>query len=378
MTDLFGNRTNETYTYRRVSWGDWQEGADLGDVTSGSVELSAFSDLKAVCSFDYHGYESPEQDNLIRIYYSFTDDDGETSQYPIGTFIIGYSNVVNTADYIGDECVGMRLSGTADGYSVLKVLSDKVYGMPYTVNAGAQAIQIAVSLIEELGLRVDVQDQSSYVLKSDYTFDPDDSYLTIVNWLLNTANFAAVTPDPYGVCAIAKYVNPSSRPAVATFANDDNSIMYPEVQEENDWQNTPNVCRLFYSTDETCIYAWAKNVRGSKASLESRGNRELTLYEEISELQGSTSSAMLANLKSMANTKLVDNSNEIERVRLSHPYIPMFPNDSGAVEYAGKSWIGTVTNINISLEPSTKCDTELRRFIVNSIETSTGGAVLWG
>ena len=376
--NLTGNRADETYTYRRVSWTTWQEGADLGDVTSGSVELSAFSDLKAVCSFDYHGYESPEQDSLIRIYYGFTDDDGEAAEYPLGTFIIGYSKVTNTADYEGSECVGMRLSGTADGYSVLKVLADKREGMPYTVTSGTNPVNKAVSLINGIGLRTDMQDASSYTLKSDHTFEPDDSYLTIVNWLLTEAGFASVSPDVYGNCVLQKYVEPSSRPTVATFSNDEDSIMYPEVMEENDWQETPNVCRLMYSTDETSIYAWAKNLRGSKASLESRGNRELTLYEDVSELAGANSTAMLANLKAMAKKKLLDNSNEIERVSLSHPYIPISPNDSIGIDYAGKSWSGNVTNMEIRLEPSTRCDTEIRRFVTNDITVSTGGAVLWG
>lgn len=378
MTYLFGNRADETYTYRRVDWDTWQEGADIGDVVNGSVELSAFSDLKAACRFDYVGTEAPEQDSLVRIYYSFTDDYGDRAEYMVGTFIVCYASNANIADYEGSECVGMRVSGSADGYSVLKVLADRIYGMPFTVNAGQQPVQVAASLMGGLGLRVDVQDESSYALKSDYTFEPDDSYLTIVNWCMSAAGFAAVSPDPSGTVVVKRYVDPTSRAPVATFANDDESIMYPEVEEENDWQSTPNVVRAFYSTEDVAIYAYARNLRGSKASLESRGGRELTLFENVSELDGSTSAQMLSNLKAHAKAKLLDNSAEIERVRLSHPYVPIFPNDPIRIEYADRTWSGSVTNITVSLEPSTRCDTEIRRFVPNTITTDDGGAVLWG
>ena len=92
MIDLFGNRANETYTYRRVSWPGFTEGADLGNVTAGSVELSAFSDLKATCSFQYEGGTEPSTNDMVRIYYSFDDDNNEHGEFCIGTFFIGYSD----------------------------------------------------------------------------------------------------------------------------------------------------------------------------------------------------------------------------------------------------------------------------------------------
>lgn len=364
--DLLSNRTNETYTYRRVDWSTWQEGQDLGDVVSGSIELGAFTDLKATCSFSFVGTEAPEQDSLIRIYYGFTDDQGEVAEFMLGTFLIGYSTVSRVED---------RLSGTADGYSVLKVLSDKKYGMPFTVAAGEQPIAKAVSLMEGLGLRVEVGEESSYQLTSDHTFDPDDSYLTIVNWLLTSADYMAVTPDARGVCQVRK-AN-ANRAPVATFEDDDHSIMYPEVSTENDWQSTPNVVRAYYETDECAIWATASNVSGSKASLDNRGNRELTLYESVSELDGEDAAAKLANLQTFATNKLLDNSGEIERVSLSHPYVPLTPNDAITVKYGDFDWTGNVTNLRINLMPSTKCDTETRRLVAPTVTVEVDGGVLW-
>jgi hypothetical protein len=79
----------------------------------------------------------------------------------------------------------------------------------------------------------------------------------------------------------------------------------------------------------------------------------------------------------MALTKLVNNSSEIEHVKLSHPYIDLFPNNAIEIDYSGKKWSGRVTNVSISLQPSTKCDTEIRRFIANGIEYTKDGGVIW-
>lgn len=364
--NLLGNRAGETYTYRRVDWETWQEGADLGDVVSGSIELGAFTDLKATCSFAFQGTEAPEQDSLIRIYYSFTDEDDNTEQYMLGTFIIAFSKVTQTND---------RLSGTADGYSVLKLLADRKCGMPYTVAAGAYPVAEAVTLMQGLGLRVNQGDTSTYQLATDHTFEPDDSFLTVVNWLLTSANYAAVTPNAAGECEVQK---PSTHGVRFTFDAGAYSIMYPSVSTENDWQDTPNVVRAYYEDDTCAVYAVAKNTTGSKASLDNRGNRELTLYESVSELDGADATAKLANLVTFATNKLIDNSGEIERVTLSHPYVPLQPNDGITVDYGELSWQGNVTNMRISLAPSTKCDTETRRLSTPNITVDDSEqGVLW-
>lgn len=370
MIDLFSNRADETYTYRRVSWPDFVEGADLGNVTAGNVELSAFSDLKATCSFSYEGGTEPNPKDLVRVYYSFRDDNNETAEFCIGTFFIGYSDATYSLN--GDSLIA---SGTVSGWSTLKVLQDIKIGYAYTVPAGTYAIAKAIELIQGAGLPVNVANESSYQLASDHTFDPKDTLLTVVNWLCTAANYQAPYPDAYGTIQVNRYIDPSERSTVATFADDEQSIMYPDVSIENDWQEIPNVYRLYYSKDDIAIHAEARNVSGSKASLDARGGRELVEVASVSELSGADSSAMAANLESMAAVKLLNNSQEIERVELSHPYIPLVANDAVRIEYANRTWSGNVQNIKIDLQPSTKCDTTLRRFVPSSIAVETSSVI---
>ena len=365
MIDLYGNRSNETYTYRLVDWGTWQEGADLGSVVSGSVELSALSDLKASLTMSWKG-EAPPRGSLVRVYYSFDDEAGEHAEFAIGTFLLSYSE----ATYVENRGT-LASSGSADGHSVLKVLQDRILGMPLEVGAGEQPVAKAVEAMESMGLRVDVSEESGYTLSAGHVFDPTDTMLAYVNWCLTAAGYQAVFPDAYGVCRVAPYVEPSSRAVVASFADDGNSIMYPEVDESNSWRGTPNVVRAYYEDEACAMYAVARNVSGGLASLEANGMREVTRYEAVSEADG------LAALEAHALKVLLDNSNEIERVKLAHPYVPIAAFDSVRIDYSDRSWSGNVQNMVVHLSPSTKCETTLRRFTSPAIVAEVEGGVLW-
>lgn len=381
MSDWYGNRAKEVYTYRRVIWNPgsadhFSESSDYGNVTSGSVELSAFSDLKASCSFDFEGGEAPSTTDLVRIYYSFEDDNQESEEVPIGTFFVEYGEITYTADSEG----GLVASGSAKGSSVLSVLLNKKLGAPYTIDAGEDNVTLATSIVEGLGLLTNSPQSQGYTTQTSHTFEADDSWLTVVNWLLTncTRQYQAVYPDAFGRVIITPYIAPERREVSVTFADDETSIMMPEVSQENDWFDTPNVCRLSYQTDDECLAAAAFNQSGSKASLDSRGGRELTITENVTELNGSTQADRIANLQSLAKQKLINQSSEIEKVTLTHAYLKnLQPNDAIGIDYSGTVWQGNITNMQISLEVSTPCETKIRRFVPNNLTITTEGGAVW-
>ena len=381
MTDWYGNRAKETYTYRRVIWNPgeadhFQESADYGNVTKGSVELAAFTDLKATCSFDFEGGTAPDTTDLVRIYYSFEDDSGQSESVPIGTFFVEFGKIA----YVGDAEQGLVASGSANGSSVLSVLLNRKLGAPFTIDAGEDNIDTAIGFIEGLGLLTNAPESLGYTTTSAHTFEADDSWLTVVNWLLTncTKQYQAVYPDPYGRVMIAPYIAPEKRQVSATFKDDERSIMLPEVSMENDWAQTPNVCRLSFQDDTECLAAVAENRSGSKASLDARGGRELTLHEEVNELSGATQSDRVANLEAIARQRLIDQSSEIEKVTLTHAYLKgLQPNDAIGIDYSGTVWQGNITNMKIDLEASTPCTTSIRRFVPNDLTITTSGGAVW-
>lgn len=367
--DWFSHRTDEHFTFRRVSWPSWEEKEDYPQITGGELELSSLSDLKAVGTFDFDGTEVPDDLDMVRVYYGFTDDSNESATFPLATMF------VDLAEPMYD---GETVSGSLDCYSVLQVLSDKQYGMPFTVSAGTQAVQMAIQLTESLGLRVNNPDPSAYTIKSDHTFDDDASYLEIVNWLLSVAGFASCWPDAYGIVQMCEYVEPTDRPSVFNFGDDEQSIMYPEISPSSNYGSAPNVCRLYYETEEESLWAASYNVDpASKASTVSRG-REKTIRETVTELAGDTTAERLANIKAMSLAKLIDNSAEIEYVDFSHAWVPLSPNDSIGIDYvdAGIKWSGAITNLRIELTESIPCQNMSRRFVRTDFKTETEGGVI--
>lgn len=375
-----GNRAGERFTYRRVRWTPndpathFSEAEEYGNITRGTIELAAFTDAKASCSFDFEGGTAPDTVDLVRVYYSFTDDGGDSENLCLGTFFVNYGDVSYTES--GGSLVP---SGTVEGESVLSVLLDKKLGAPYTVAAGTDCVAEAQSIIENLGLPTNQPESPAIETQSAYTFEPDDAVITVVNWLLGQAGYRACWPNAYGAVQLAPYQDASQSEPVATFRDDENSIMLPEVSVENDWASIPNVARLSFANDEEALYAVASLDSGNRASLAARGGRELTLQEEISDLQGATQADRIAELEALAVQRLTDNSREIERVTLQHALIPgIEPNASIAVDYSGTVWTGSVTNVSISLETSAPCTTKTRRFIApQSLTITTEGGVSW-
>lgn len=371
MADWFGSRSEQKWTFRRVSWDGWEELEDYGNITGGECELSALTALKASGSLDYDGGEPPDEIDAIRVYYSFTDGNGDSETVCVGTFLCEASEP-EYRSVVG----GVRQSGSVELFSVLKAADDKLFGAPFPVTAGTNAVEKARELAESVGLRTNGA-TSSYTLASDHVFAPEESYLTAVNWLLDKAGFASCYPNEFGVAQMVPYVEPSERPTSFTFTNKERSIMYPRVCESTNWREMHNVCCLTYSTDTECMNARAvNNDLNSKASLANR-KRERTIVEAISELQGDTAEDRLANLKDLAKKKLADESTEIQYVRMSHLYVPLIPNAAVSIEYSGLTWVGYVTACKVRFETAVKADLEIRRFMRRDIGITVDGEITY-
>ena len=362
------SRIRERFTYKRVSWADFgSEVADYGQFTGGTISRGAYTTLKTSAQLTFTG-TPPDTTDLVRVYYSFADEAGVDHSDCLGTFLVG----LGSTSYIQNG-EGLVATGTITGYSTLKVLSDRLCGLPLTIAAGTDPITAAVSLIQGCGLAVNYPTGTSYALTNAHTFEPDDSYLTVVNWLLTNCStpFQAVYPDVYGVVQVQPYQDPTSRAAVWTFADGIDSIMLPNVAEENAWQDNANVTRLYYEDETVAMWASASNDSGSRSSLDLRGGRETTYFERVDEI------ADLTALEALAVTRLKDRASEIEHVTLQHAYAPIGAGDPVAVRYGGSTWSGTVQNMDMNLAPGLMCTTQLRRYVSAALTVTVDGAEIW-
>ena len=380
MADWLGNRSNVRHRYGRVSWGTWEEVGQYANITGGSTEWSYFTDLKVQGSLKYDG-AAPSQLDLVRDYYGFTDDSGESAEVCVSTMLCERTKA--TVHELGRE------DGSVQCYSVLKVLGDRLFGFPYTVPAGTRAVALARELAESVGLRVNAR-TSTYTTSQDHTFDSDDSYLKAVNWLLATAGCSSAYPDAYGTVQMQPYVEPTARRPVFEFVDGRESIMRPQPDWECDRSGTPNVVRAVYEDEWETLWAYAANVdEGNMASLPSRGGREYTAVETVDDLSPSyrqdggkpvideaTRKLRLASMEAEAKRKLLDNSADIEYVEIRHGFNGVTQGDPVSVRYADRTWAGTVTNVTFDHAVSSECKTKVRRYVTSELKLEVGSGVL--
>ena len=353
----FGNRKNEEFIFKRVSWNNWQEHETYNYITSGSIEYAADAELKVSGKFEFEGYDIPDTNDLIRVYYKYTQG-SESVEVALATFFMSYSSI----NYI-DTIKGIKASGSINGESVLTVLKNKQIGRPYTIRKGTYSVVKAWELIQECGLRFNAPTLMDSInqLTTDYTFKATDNYLTMINYLMGVAQYKDIYPDEYGIIQMEPL---PKRHNTISFVNNDESIMYPEVSSDNNWTTTPNVVKILYNTDTACILATARNLSGSRASLLNRGNREITYVEEVSNV-GTGSLRQL--LKERAENILKEKSADIEYVKFQHAFVPMGLYDTVRINYGLLSWEGTLDNFSVALKPSVPTVSRVKKSLDKNI-----------
>lgn len=353
--DFNKNRYDEEFIYRRLSWNSWIENLTYNYITGGSIEFSNDASLKVTGKFSFTGYELPNEEDLVRVYYRFKDESGESQEMALATLFTSYSSVT-----YNDTLNGLQATGSLNAESVLSVLNNEKIGYPLTIKKATLAISKVREIIEERNLKVNVV-MSPFVLTSDYTFKESDTILTVVNTLLSMADYKDAYPDAYGVIQIEpRNYNYDS----ITFKNDKNSIMYPEIENENQLSSTPNVVKLFMNTDSASILAVAKNLSGSKASLEARGNREVTYVESVSNVGSGNYSSLL---KKKAEEVLKEKSSTVEYVKFQHAWVPMKLNDVININYGDFIWAGNLDNYSIELSPAVKTTSKVKRVLTEDV-----------
>lgn len=369
MTAGWSGWAHQRLSFRRVKWPTWEEGEEYGQITGGNLELSAFSDLKVDGSLNFEGVEAPDDRDLVRVYYGYSDSTGEQPMRALATLVFSVSKPTHE---------GVTVSGKLECRSTLSILAGRNYGAPFAVPAGTKAVQKAVELVESLGLRTNNPDPSAYEVKGCHTFKEDEAdYLTIVNWLLDAAGYSSAWVDAYGVVQMTPYVEPTARASSLSLADDAASILYPELSRESDWADTPNVVRLYYETEDESLRASASNVDPAHAaSLPSRGY-EVTYRETVGELAGDTRAERLENLKALARQKLVDKSSGVEYVEGKCQYVEgLAPNAAIEIDYAraGLEWRGAVTNVSVDLSAAMPAKFKARRFVRSGLEVEASAS----
>lgn len=221
-----------TFRYDRLD----EENTYLGPLSSvvdGHVEQNWLADIKRKANFTIRddgvlNYLSDRIQPWVRLGippYGRND----WVEWPQGVFLL--TTPTRTVDSSG------RVLRQVDGYDALTVYADDLVSSRYTLLAGSVVTDEVATLLDTAHLTVQA---SALTLSTDREWEPGTSKLKIISDLLDSINYESLSMDEYGRAVVQAYRSPTDRPAEYTYADDDQGLIVPQVDQTLDLFSVAN------------------------------------------------------------------------------------------------------------------------------------------
>lgn len=216
---------------------------DLTAVESCTVEQNWLADIKRTAKFRLRDTGDIDfLSNRIKPYVQLrlppygTDD---WVEWPQGVFLL--SSPQRTADATGTRWRDV------DAYDATQVYTDDLVDSRYTVAAATKYTDAVSTLLGSVPKNITT---SASTLPTAREWDPGTSKLKIINELLGAVNYESLSFDEDGIAIVRPYRTPSTRPAEYTYADDELSVMLPEVTQNLDLFGVANKWVLVVSSPD--------------------------------------------------------------------------------------------------------------------------------
>lgn len=249
----------------------------LGNILGASVYYTALADIKRTAKFEM------EQDvdinfltDRIKPYVRLKMSDGNWIEWPQGVFLLtSPTKKTDSAGVIRRE---------VEAYDQLQVLIDDKLDTRYTVAAGTNYITAVKTVLTGAGIIHQNLTLTSKTLPAARDWAPGTAKLQIINDLLGAINYGSLWFDENGYAIAQPYVSPSIRASEYTYRDDDESVIFPEVEQSLDLWAVPNKWVLVVSEleREPMVSTYTNSNTSSPTSTVSRG-RTITDYREYQE-----------------------------------------------------------------------------------------------
>lgn len=233
--------------------------ADLKNVLSGSIEQRAQAYIKRTAKFSIKEGENinyltdkikpyfrlfiPPGRILARYYtflsttqpalYQKLQESGESGwiEFPLGVFHLSSPTRRTESDTVIRE---------VEAYDGLVVLLDDKFDSRYTISSGTNYVDAAKTILSGAGITKINIDSTDKTLPKDLEFDPGKEKLFALNELLRQINYVPVHVGPNGYYTSFTYRSPADRASEYTYATDDESVTFPNIEETLDLWEVPN------------------------------------------------------------------------------------------------------------------------------------------
>jgi hypothetical protein len=330
--------------------------ADLDNVLGGKVSMSWLAPIKRTAEFVLRESDIDIEwltDRIkpwIRLHLPPYGDD-DWVEWPLGVFLL--SSPTRTVDAAG------VVRRQVIGYDQLQVLSDDKIADRYTVAAGSVHTDEVLTLLGgDFTYRCTAH---SSVTRVDREWPPGTSKLSMINDLLSAINYKSLFFDEDGVAVIEPYVSPSVRTEEYTYADDETSLILPDVEQELDLFGVANSWVLVVSNPDApaLTSTYTNNNPASPTSTVRRG-RTITDYREEEE------AADQATLDAKVSRLALEASQVYEHVRFSTGINPLHScNDVYRIALIGLAINSTFveTKWELPLQAGAEMTHEARRLV---------------
>lgn len=337
--------------HRKPRWEHWllneldEPISRLDGVVGGSVTLQGLTRLggHGTLDLDDRGHEIDWMRHRVQSVYSTGSE-----SWPVSTMMLSSP----TENY---SSVG--LSYSVGLLPKTQVIDEDAYDHSFSVAAGANIINTAVSVLESTGETRIAVTPSSAVLSNPQAWDAGESKLTIINELLEAAGYWSLWCDGSGQFRVEPYVNPADREPAYEFVQGEHAVHMADWVREQDLSSVPNrFVAVGQGDDETppLVGVAENHDPNSPFSFQARGRwitRTETGVEAVSQRV----------IDDLAQRRLLGLMSPVEHVQVTHAVLPLNPNDAVLFTDSGYSQKLTVQNMSIPFTFDADVSAEWRR-----------------
>jgi len=283
----------------------------LDNVLATSVSNNALADIKRTARFMLRDDSSIDfLSDRIKPWVRLKMPDGRYAEFPQGVFILSTPpRKVNAAGVV---------TRVVEAYDLLQVLTDDKVADRYTVAAFTNYIAAVKTVLDSVGLTDQNLTPIDKALPTARDWAPGTTKLQIINDLLGAINYRSLIMDENGFAVAQPYVSPAVRASEYTYADDDQSVIFPEVEQGLDLFAIPNKWVLVCSESdrEPLVSTYTNDNPDSLTSTVSR-DRTIVDYREGEE------AADQASLDAKVLRSAFEASQVYEQVSLDTAIMPM-------------------------------------------------------
>lgn len=297
--------------------------AHLTNVLSGRVSNNALAQIKRTATFSIQDDGSINfLTDRIKPYALLKMADGGWTEWPLGVFI-------PTTPPRRSDAAGV-VTRDVEAYDLLQILVDDKVADRYTITTGVNYITSVKSLLDGAGISAQNLTATDKVLPAARDWEPGTTKLNIINDLLGAINYRSLWFDENGVAIAQPYMTPKVRSSEYTYADDDDSVIFPNVQQSLDLFAIPNRWVLYVSeADRATLRSVYTNT--SPSSPTSTVNRGRTIMAEPAQFEAADQST----LDALAERKAFESSQVYESVEFETAIMPQHSDlDVYTLEYS--------------------------------------------